>query len=149
MIQFSQEPTRIEPRMPLTAYKTYAVKVPRATHTRPATCEEYGCLARQRGWTTKVDVSTDIGRRQAGYIERGSGRKWKRTDDGTLLTYAFEPGQECFASHRVQTRPGLYVIRDGDHRGNPTGRKVTLGERAWLDDFGEHQEKLAAEQERG
>lgn len=140
---------RPDPRMPVTAYRTYAVQTPRATHTRPATCEEYGCLARQHGWTTQIDVSTDLGRRQAGYIERGSGRRYSRTDAGTIMTYQFPAGQDCFASHRVQSKPSLYVIRDGDHRGNPTGRRATVPERSWLDDFGEHQEKLAAEQGRG
>jgi hypothetical protein len=148
-MMINSQPNRIPPKMPVTAYKTYAVRVPRATHTRAATCEEYGCLHRQRGWVTTVDVSTELGRRQAGYIERGSGRKYRRTDEGTILTYTFPAGQNCFADHRVQNRPGIYVIKDGDHRGNPTGRKVTLSERAWVDDFGEHQDKLAAEQERG
>lgn len=149
MIQFSQDVNRQQPRMGVRAYKTYAVRVPRATHTRPATCEEYGCLAMRNGWVTKIDVSTDHGRRQAGYIERGSGRRCTRVDAGALLTYTFPAGQECFASHRVQARPGIYVIQDGDYRGNPTGRKALVSERSWLDDFGEHQQGLAEQQGRG
>lgn len=49
---------------------TYQVTSPRATHTRPGTCEEAGCGNLAFGWVTVVDESTDLGQRQAAYIRK-------------------------------------------------------------------------------
>jgi hypothetical protein len=65
----------------------------------------------------------------------------------------FEAGQPCFppASTAPLARPELYVVRDGDRRGNPRGTKARLHQRPelWQEDFAEHQQTLADAQQRG
>lgn len=150
-MSFQQTPWRPEPKMPVTAYKTYAVRMPPATHTRVATCREVECEHYANGWTTRLDVNTDLGKRQARYIRDHAGRTYTVTSNANgMLVLSFPPGQQCFREHRVGIgRPALYVVRDGDYRGNPTGRRQTLSERSWLDDFGEHQLTLKQAQEKG
>jgi hypothetical protein len=47
-------------------------------------------------------------------------------------------------------RPELYLVADGDWRGNPTGRQRTHQNAAdWVEDFGEHQLRIADQVERG
>lgn len=147
--------SRVEPKGPVIGYRTFAYRRPLATHWRRATCEEVGCHAYQHGWTSTVDESTDLGMGQAYYIRRDSGRSFRehRTREG-LTVFAFAPGQPCFraADHRVPIidRPALYVVRDGDWRGNPTNwsRTHTRGEH-WVEEWAEHQDRLRAQQQRG
>jgi hypothetical protein len=41
-------------------------------------------------------------------------------------------------------------VRDGDFRGNPTGRRRMHASGAdWVEDFAEHQAKLADQQQKG
>jgi hypothetical protein len=143
---------RIEPLHPPTAYKTYGVARPLPSHFRPATCREVDCGAWLRGWQTIVDVSTDLGARQANYIRMHSGRSYTCTEAGTLVTFTFPAGQRCFGAHRLPLeRPPLFTLVDGDWRGNPTGRApVVFGDaRGFVDDFGEHQQRLADRVKRG
>lgn len=154
MITFTQQLHRPDPRMAVSAYQTYGVRALRGVHTRVVSCKEAGCLAYHRGWTTTVDMSTALGREQARYIVNDSGRRYHETTglanlQQTQREFMFPPGERCFQEHVVQFRPGLYLKRDGDWRGNPTGRRQELSEQAWVDDFGEHQEKLAEQQKRG
>jgi hypothetical protein len=62
--------------------------------------------------------------------------------------FRFDSGQRCFAEH--QTNPEQYGVRDGDWRGNPTGR-VRAHQRPadWVEDFGEHQIRIADQQQKG
>ncbi len=147
------QPFRLEPKQSVQAYQTYAIRALPGIHTRVISCKEAGCEAYERGWKTTVDVATPLGQDQARYIENESGRTWRAGphDSGNprFRTYIFGAGQECFAEHTEQVRPGLYIKRDGDHRGNPTGRRQEMSERSWLDDFGEHQQKLADLQKEG
>lgn len=139
---------RLPPQGPVHAYKTYSIVSPQDTQVRSA-CEEVGCDAWRHGWQSVVDERTVLGARQAAYIRRGSGRTFReqRTGDG-LTVFRFEPGQRCFAEHR--TRPEIYAVRDGDWRGNPTGRRFQH-QRAqdWVQDMGEHQQRLAEQRQRG
>ncbi|WP_413102217.1 hypothetical protein [Streptomyces sp. Inha503] len=139
---------RIDPSLPIGAYQTYSIASPRDTSVR-AVCEQVGCAAWARGWESVIDESTELGQQQAAYIRQRSGRTFReqRTETG-LTVFRFESGQRCFADHR--TRPELYVVRDGDWRGNPTGR-VRQHQRPqdWVEDFGEHQQKLADQQQKG
>lgn len=143
----SPDGMRIPPQLPPGAMKTYQVLAPGSTHYRSATCEEVGCAAYSQGWRTTLDLSTELGQRQAEYIRKESGRKYsEERPDGVVATFFFEPGQRCFARHRVRVgRPEIYVVREGDWRGNPRGispRRHTRPEH-WVEDFGEHQQKLA------
>lgn len=138
---------RIEPAGPARLYQTFTVR----GHQRRATCTEYGCEYQARGWVVKADETTDLGQAQAHYIRRESRRRFReeRRPDG-LTAFTFEAGQQCFGEHWVQdARPPLYVVRDGDHRGNPTGRRLAPSEGEWLDRFGSHQQDAAERVARG
>ncbi|MGE5828654.1 MAG: hypothetical protein ACM30G_09870 [Micromonosporaceae bacterium] len=137
------QPFRPHPVGPVHAYKTYQIVSPVSTHYRDGDCDEAGCLAQAHGWRTVVDETTELGRRQAHYIRTASGRRFTE-ERGPLTTFTFEPGQRCFATHKVPLeRPELYVVRAGDHRGNPTGEVRRHSPDSWVNDFGEHQDKLA------
>lgn len=143
------EPFRIQPKMPVTAYRTYGFSRPVQTHWRRATCAEVGCPPYLHGWATTVLADSEDES-----VIRSSGRKWTRIErlEGGFHRYMFGPGQQCFAAarHRVQLeRPGLFVVRDGDWRGNPTGYRRLLTADQWVEDFGEHQERLAEGANRG
>lgn len=157
---------RIASKLPVTALKTYQIAAPLDSHWRQASCDEVACRAWTEGWQTVVDESTDLGRQQAGYIRRecvrdGNGttnpqgrRRYRESrNEAALTVFEFPPGQQCFASHehRVRVdRQELYVVRDGDWRGNPTGRRRQHARpEEWVEDFAGHQDQLAAAQERG
>lgn len=143
---------RVDPQMPTTQYKTYQVITPR--DTRRVSCAEFECEQHSRGWVTTVPRGSDLER-----MVRLSGRKWlgnpEPTEDGNIR-FTFPPGTHCFAESthvkqvNVYEKPEIYVVRDGDWRGNPTGRafKHRSGQ-DWVDDFGEHQERLADRLQRG
>lgn len=142
------EPFRLPPAAPVGAYQTYSITSP-TDATVKAACEQVGCEAWLHGWESTIDESTELGQRQAAYIRQQSGRTFKeqRTDAG-LTVFRFDSRQRCFAEHR--TRPELYVVRDGDWRGNPTGRRRQHASAAdWVEDFGEHQQRIADQVEKG
>jgi len=148
------QPFRITPGLPVHAFKTYALSAPLSTHYRPARCEEVNCPNHAAGWRTVVDTLQPLGVTQAKYIMERAGRKYTMTgpaSPGATLTFTFPPGQQCFASHTVPLeREPIYVVRDGDWRGNPTGRRMTHVRAAdWVDDFASHQAELIKEIERG
>lgn len=140
---------RLDPALPVDAYTTYQAVRPRATHSRRATCREVDCQAYAKGWTTAVDVSTPLGRRQADYIRMQSGRHFAAEPDGDRVLFRFPPGQRCFAEHRVDVdRPTIFLRRGGDWRAT-TIAPVRMTERDWVDDFANHQNKLAETIEKG
>lgn len=114
---------RIAPRMAPTAYRSFDVYAPRETHYRKASCREVECQHHLAGWSSTFDVNTPEGRKWANAIAR-SGRKYTVTEVDGTTTFRFPAGQSCFqAPHMVPTgRPEIFVVRDGDWRGNPTGR---------------------------
>lgn len=144
----SPQGQRIEPALPVGAVKTYGILAPRSTHWRPSTCAEVECPAWRSGWRTLVQVTTELGAQQAYYIRMHSGRAFTAGDpdaDG-MVTFVFPPGQQCFAEHPKRLeREEIYVVRDGDWRGNPRGTAPTRHKRAadWVDDFANHQDRLA------
>lgn len=146
---------RLDPVLPVEQMKTYRIAAPLQSHFRDATCEEVDCTHWRNGWQTKVDESTPLGKTQAHYIRNQSGRYFKedRNQEPGITVFTFEAGQRCFnyASHKVSlNRPALYVVRDGDWRGNPTGnnRRHVNGD-DWVDDFRNHQDKIATQIEKG
>lgn len=138
--------TVIEPRMGPESYKTYSIVAPLATHFRPATCEEVGCPDFLHGWKNRIEGLTP---EQVHTMRHESGRKYTELQVAPGETWlVFEAGQSCFrvSKHRAPIgRPELYVVRDGDRRGNPRGTKARLHQRAelWQEDFAEHQQGLA------
>lgn len=148
---------RITPDLPAHAYKTFSVSAPRSTHFRPATCAEVQCDGHTRGWKSLIDESTDLGRGQAFYIRKQSGRRFaeERLPDGRTM-FGFEPGQRCFRTtdqnHHVRLdKPEIYVVRDGDWRGNPRGTDPRQHKYAddWLEDFSDHQDRLTTRLQQG
>lgn len=145
----------VQPQMPASAYETYAIVAPLSSHFRPATCEEAGCPAFLNGWRSVIDVSIDGGPERHHFITHDASRRHTVVQDGpSLFTFTFPPGQRCFAAseHRVRLdREERFVKRGGDFRGNPLGlRPVAFKDpQAWVDDFGEHQERVATLLERG
>jgi hypothetical protein len=140
---------RITPNGPVQAYKTYAVTSPLGSHFREATCAEVDCDASGYGWVTVIDVATDLGRQQAGYIRNHSGRSFTVTEVGTLVTFTFPAGQKCFQTHRVALdREPICSVRGGDWRAVTSPARV-LRTDDWIDDFANHQDRLKTRIERG
>ncbi|NUS26043.1 MAG: hypothetical protein HOV92_17725 [Streptomyces sp.] len=143
--------SRIQPLMGAAAYKTYEVRSPLSTHFRPATCAEVDCPHYLNGWRVRVEALTPELLREA----RNSGRAYTTEAVAQGETWlVFAAGQPCFKSSQHRTRlerPPLYLVHDGDWRGNPRGTKGRLHQRPenWVEDFAEHQQKLADEIEKG
>lgn len=152
---FQQNVTRLDPQVGPEHYKTYQIISPASTHTRVATCAEVECDQRAKGWLTRINVATDLGRRQARFIRERSGRRFLVTREPVapdwVLELTFPPGQTCFAEHRVPLhREPLYRVRGGDYRGNPHNIPVVKRSAPeWVEDFGEHQQKIKDARERG
>lgn len=145
------QPWRPEPLLPAQSMKTYTILAPTETHWRPATCEDVDCPNHLYGWVTRVDEATELGQRQAHYLrhDRTRAHTETRTEAG-LTEFTFPPGTRCFTEHKARVeRPELYVVRGGDHRGNPRGDVQHVTAEAWSDDFGEHQETLADRLQQG
>lgn len=142
----------ILPSQPPSAYRSYVIAAPLRTHWNVVTCEDAGCEHQALGWDSVIDERTELGQRQAHYIRKMSGRKFteERQPDG-LTRFAFEAGQKCFRQHQTRNaRPERYVERDGDYRGNPTGRRyVHQRPDDWVESFAGHQDKLRTLVERG
>jgi hypothetical protein len=145
--------------LPPSARKTYSISTPIETHWIPATCAQVDCAQYVSGWKSRIDERTEQGQAQARYIRFHSGRSFtEERDDVGMTVFSFAPGQMPFddaqsthSTHRIRRDdlPELYVVRGGDHRGNPRGDVTRLNGRAWSDDFGEHQEALADRLKRG
>lgn len=144
---FHQEPNRIDPAGPVGAYQTYAIAQQPDVLVRTA-CEQAGCLQWAHGWETHLDEGTPLGRQQAGWIRHRSGRTFTehRTAEG-LTVFRFASRQRCFADHR--TTPQTFAVKAGDwRRFLGTIRRHQNGA-DWVEDFGEHQQTIADQQQKG
>lgn len=147
-----QELFRIMPNMDPQDYKTYQIVSPTETHYREAKCQEVDCSNYREGWKTVIDEATDLGKQQAYYIRNRSGRKYRENRTAGITEFIFYSEQQCFANHQVPNgRPELYLVKEGDFRGNPRGTDPIIHSdaRFWLEDFAEHQDKLKTTLERG
>lgn len=132
--------------------KTYQIARPMSTHMRPGTCADVDCDAYRYGWRTTIFEGTEQGAAQAHYIRQQSGRKFVEDRGPDFTVFTFEAGQKCFAQHQmVLDRPALFVVRDGDWRGNPRGTQARIHHSAddWVDDFANHQQTIAEQIKRG
>ncbi|RLV66354.1 hypothetical protein STAN_1875 [Streptomyces sp. CBMAI 2042] len=143
-----QTVNRVDPALPVGAYQTYSITSPTDTTVRAA-CQQVGCQAWLHGWESTIDEATDLGAQQAAYIRTQARRTFReQRTEGGLTVFRFESGQRCFAEHK--TRPEIYAVRDGDWRGNPTGRHRTHARpQDWVEDFGEHQLRLVDQKKEG
>lgn len=141
------QPFRVQPQGNVTDYKTYGIRMPKTAQTRLATCQAADCPNYEQGWQTIVPNLSP----QAEYIRNHSGRRfYEESGENGLTAFIFYPGQQCFQQHHVRDRPQFYLKRDGDWRGNPTGRTLRhSGPQSWVDDFGEHLEGLAEQRKKG
>lgn len=142
---------RIVPKLEPHQMKTFQVVSPLSTHWQPATCEEVECPEYARGWQLRVEGLAP----EQLHLARNAGRSFKEVQVApgeTWLIYA--PGQPCFraSQHKVPVgRPELYFVREGDWRGNPRGTQARQHARPehWVEEFGEHQQRLADEITKG
>lgn len=145
------ELSRPQPLMDAGAYKTYEMRSPLSTHFRPATCAEVGCPHYLHGWQVRVEALAP----ELVEAARKSGRRYREQRIAEGETWlVFEAGQPCFkaSQHRARIdRPPLYIVRDGDFRGNPRGTKSRLHQRPqdWVEDFATHQQAIADEFKKG
>ncbi len=150
----------LRPVPPPQALQTFEIAEPLPTHWRPATCAEVECQAHMAGWRTTIDLTTDLGVKQARYIRDHAGRHFTHefSGDGRMITFTFPAGQRCFTEHRVQLgRPALFVVRRGGHRDSVRGRPLRAlpGVRVfdrpdqWADDLHEATDRVAAARQRG
>lgn len=136
---------RPDPRMGAESYKTFTIAAPLSTHFRPATCAEVACPDYLHGWRTRIEGLPA----ELLHAARTSGRRYTELPVAAGETWlVFEAGQACFraSQHRARLdKPELFLVRDGDWRGNPRGTKARLHQRPadWRDDFAEHQQGLA------
>lgn len=138
---------RIEPAGPVQAYKTYSITSP-SDRTVVYACEQVECERWARGWVSPIDERTELGAQQAAYIRHQSGRTFTESRTAAGLTvFRFASRQRCFEEHR--TRPEFYVVRHGDWRGNLGTIRRHTRPPDWVEDFGEHQDRIATQQERG
>jgi hypothetical protein len=104
-------------------------------------CEDAGCAAHRHGWESTIDEATDLGRAQAAYIRRQSGRTFTEHRSGALTVFRFGSGQRCFAEHR--TRPQRFAVYEGMGLERQHVRAAD-----WLEDCGEHLDRVVT-RERG
>src|SRR6478752_3117149 len=79
---------------PPQALQTFEIAEPLPTHWRPATCAEVECQAHMAGWRTTIDLTTDLGVKQARYIRDHAGRHFTHefSGDGGMITFTFPAG---------------------------------------------------------
>lgn len=110
---------------------------------RKATCEEAECADYINGWSCKLQGDDH----RVGVIRRSSYRFEEfMTLDG-IVEFVFAPGQPCFHKDSHTIIPEfreLFIVRDGDQRGNPRGTRPKQHTRAefWVEEFATHLHKM-------
>lgn len=115
--------------------RTYQIVAPRSTHFRPATCAEMQCSGYVNGWKTVLPA----GDPRVDYIRSASGRRFTEQAGDGIVTFAFEPGQQCFSSadHVISLeRDPHFRVRE-----NSLTRTHTRGD-LWQEDFAGHLDKV-------
>lgn len=139
------------PILPPQAKKTYSIRAPLATHWRSATCEEVDCELYTDGWRLRAELVGEADR----HFILASGRRYMELDVAEGEAWlVFGPGTPCLLQwacgqpftdrhHKVQVRPEVYILTPGDWRmwcGSPYRFDR---QSQWVEDFGEHQERLS------
>ncbi len=146
--------------LPASATTTFQIAAPRSTHTTPAACAEVDCAAWRGGFNVVCD-HTATGRAWARRIRtlcrpagarlspvvaaRVHGRYTLTVDGSGAETFTFAAGTPCFTEHRrTLDRPELYVVRDGDIRGNPRRTPIRTHDKPelWIEESAEHLDAL-------
>ncbi len=139
---------RIDPDGPAELYRTYRI-ASRRSERRLVSCREFGCEFFENGWSTRHDVSTETGAREARWVRDSSGRKFTMTQEGHVVTFTYPPGQTCFEPHWYA--PATYLVQGGDWRGNPRGvpPQVFANVRDWAESYAENQQQVIERVNRG
>lgn len=141
---------RIQPLGQAQDYRTFQIVSPLSTHWRPATCVEVDCAQYLNGWRVRVEGLPP----EMLHTAKTAGRKFTElhvAEGENWLVY--EAGQACFRAtehKKLLDRQEIYIARDGDFRGNPTGqvRKHTRPE-FWIEDMQENNSRVADRLQRG
>ena len=97
----------------------WQISSPRSTHWREASCREVACPQYEFGWKTVLPVNDEA---NIAFIKRLGLRYRVERNDPLLVTFVFEPGQECFKGrlgqhHTLLERaPFFSVTKMGDRR---------------------------------
>ncbi len=155
-MRIRRELNRVPPVGPPQAYQTYTYAQPLKTHWARVPCGEAvgGCEAHRRGWSSVIDVSTELGRQRARYIAHDSGRAFTvdYRREANMIEFTFPAGQQCFEGHyRLKGDAPLVRLRTGDHRSRVNTGTITVFNRVgdWRDHMAEHQQRLADRRQRG
>jgi hypothetical protein len=146
---------RIPPEGQPTDYQTYSMLTPRRSHWRRGSCEEVDCPNLRNGWVTTVDLSTELGQRQAHHIVKESGRSFRiEPETQHLFRFVFPAGQQCFTEHQVRNaKPARLLVSRGDWRVPAGYRRAHTREHVWVEDWvedmAENQDRLAEAIKRG
>lgn len=136
-------------------YSDYRITQRVKENFRPATCAEVECSAFRNGWKTIVPAGVAD---QVRVVARDTGRAYiEQRSAAGLVEFSFQPGQEGFkgGEHdhtiRVDSIQRFAKQRFVKQQGvqHATGAPQPLSAQSWVDDFGENQERLAAEQRKG
>jgi hypothetical protein len=135
-------------------YNTYSMRSPLKTHWRSANCEEYECDEFLNGFVVTVDLTTELGQRQAYYLRNDRSRRChEQRVSMELIKFVYGPGNRCFRSdeHRVPIgKPAKLLVVGGDWRGNPNQyHRLHTRLEYWVEDFALNQQRLAEIQRRG
>lgn len=150
MIKGPNGENRVPVKLEAASMTTYALEMPFKTHSRPISCAQALCQKRENGWKMGYDLTKPEAVAAANLIA-GMGKKYTHEIIGTNVIFTFEAGQDCFEGHSVSLeREPFYIKRNGDWRGNPRNELMQHdnGEN-WVDDFANHQDKLATRLEQG
>lgn len=146
--------SRIPCALPTEHMTTYQLAQPLATHYRQQTCQEAECANFHNGWEMGYDLTDELKVEAANllnHIAKKRDMKFTTQVLGTVVTFTFAAGNQCFESHYEPLERDPFAIkRNGDWRGNP--RKETYTHTNlddWVDDFANHQIEIAERTERG
>ena len=150
---------RPTPILPSQAMVTYEIAAPRTSDFwRLATCEEMDCPNFLNGWA--VAITPDLMGEGFDDSIKASGKSYQictvgeaearfpgMSFAGAIKVFVFAPGQPCFyqGTQRHITRidrPEIFTRAAGDYRWRGQVYKHTRAA-DWVDDFGEHQDRLA------
>jgi hypothetical protein len=139
---------RVMPLFPANNMTSYELHQPLETHYRRITCQEANCPKFHNGWELGYDLTDPVKVEAANLIKKIAnvrGLVFSYQVLGTVVTFTFQPGQQCLeAHHEPLERDPFAIKRNGDWRGNPRReiyKHANLED--WVDDFQAHQDKTA------
>ncbi len=137
---------RLPVAAPASMYQTFSIRAPKSTHWQPATCEEVSCEYYTRGFKVSLDESKPVGSGNAAMLRADKTRtKREYRDEFGMTIFEYPPGTKCMNKHSKRLeKPEIFIVRDGDHRGNPKGTPTRTHTSAdsWVEEFSETQDKI-------